>query len=171
MATLKPSSWTTFYNEVEALFKYDSQVHIVYDEPGGVLCFYVDDANKADALDALLPSEITFGDMTVDITFCCDNKMTVSNKDKNIYEVAFEGNEAISFIKTVKGAFSDDLIYVVFKNEVVQYFNDDFRDVYGQCSTLYQNIAKNVFRDDNSVFFCTDVPETRKNELKSISWP
>ena len=51
------------------------------------------------------------------------------------------------------------ITYVVFVNEVVQYFNDDLGDVYGQCSTLYQEIAKDVFGETEGVFFCTDVEE------------
>ena len=166
-AIKKLSSWTKFYKEVETLFKHDRQVHVVFDEDGGVLCLYVDNPVKAQALDGLLPSSVTFGDKTIDITIC----NTVKDDGTpcgNIYEAAFEGNDAFSFVKQIKGIFPDDLVYVVFKREVVQYFNDDLCDVYGQCSTLYQEIAKDIFGETNGVCFCTDKDDT---SVYAGEWP
>ena len=34
-----------------------------------------------------------------------------------------------------------DITYVIFKNCVVQFFNDNLNDAHGLISTLYQNIA------------------------------
>ena len=49
--------------------------------------------------------------------------------------------------------------YVIFANKVVQYFNDSLSDAHGVCSTLYQDIARDVFGDDCGVYFCTDLEE------------
>lgn len=43
-------------------------------------------------------------------------------------------------------------------NKVVQYFNDDLGDAHGVCSTLYQEIAKDVFGEHEGIFFCTNLP-------------
>ena len=48
------------------------------------------------------------------------------------------------------------MTYVVFKKEVVQYFNDSLGDIHGVCSTLMQDIAKDIFEDTEGVYFCTD---------------
>lgn len=48
--------------------------------------------------------------------------------------------------------------YVVFEKEVVQYWNDNLADYNGLTSTLYQDLAKEIFEDANldGVYFCTD---------------
>ena len=43
----------------------------------------------------------------------------------------------------------------VFAKEVVQYWNDSLSDPYGKVSTLYQDIAKDIFEDTDGVMFCT----------------
>ena len=51
MAIMKLSSpWMIFYREVEAMFRHDKDVHVVFDEAGDILNIYVDDSLKAAAL-------------------------------------------------------------------------------------------------------------------------
>lgn len=63
------------------------------------------------------------------------------------------------------------MYYVVFKNCVVQFFNDNLNDIYGNISTLYQDIAREIFADAEweGVFYCTDV-ETHVAGMKR-DWP
>ena len=51
------------------------------------------------------------------------------------------------------------MTYVVFKNCVVQFFNDNLNDCHGLISTLYQDIAAEIFEDANlnGVYYNTDV--------------
>jgi hypothetical protein len=54
------------------------------------------------------------------------------------------------------------LTYVVFKNRVVQFFNDNLNDPHGVISTLYQDIADEIFADmpyqaHGGIAYCTDV--------------
>ena len=159
MARIKLSPpWNTFVRELEQLFKYDSEVHVVYDEDEQEVKLYVDTAGKAQALELLLPKTKEFGNVTLFITVVPANG-TIPIKTDNLFQTAFKGNGAFSFVKIVHGVFSNDLIYVVFKNKVVQYFNDDLGDIYGQKSTLYQEIAKNIFAEMEGVCFCTDVED------------
>jgi len=60
---------------------------------------------------------------------------------------------------------------VVFKNCVVQFFNDNLNDAHGVISTLYQNIAAEIFEDANlpGVHYCTDVE--RKLGKPLGDWP
>ena len=69
----------------------------------------------------------------------------------------FFDNEALIDIAVVHGIFASDLVYVIFKKEVVQYFNDNLGDYNGICSTLYQELAKNVLKPQPGIFFCTSV--------------
>jgi hypothetical protein len=47
------------------------------------------------------------------------------------------------------------LTYVAFKKEVVQFYADNLRDPNGFKSTLYQDIAEDVFGEKNNVCYCT----------------
>lgn len=58
MAKLKLSPpWVIFYQQIKALFEKDPNIKIVYDEDEQKISLFVDNANKADALTRLLPTE------------------------------------------------------------------------------------------------------------------
>lgn len=158
MAMIKQAPpWITYVSELEQLFKLDDEVHVVYDNDEHNVKLYVENAEKATALMNLIPEKREFGNVTLTIDVVPANgceRFNVSNE----YQAAFNGNGAFSFIKVVKGVFSNSITYVVFKNRVVQYFDDNLGDIYGQRSTLYQEIAKNIFGENDGVFFCTDIP-------------
>lgn len=147
------SPWVNFYREIEALFMQDPEVNVVYDEAANHLKLFVDDARKADAIRQLLPTEKTFGNvkMTIEVVPANDGaKATV-----DVIQEAFRDNPVLSYIykaQTPLGEFD----YAVFRKEVVQYYNDDMGDLNGNRSTLYQELAKDVFGTDKGVYFCTE---------------
>ena len=151
------SPWVTFYREIEVLFSEDPEVTVIFDEDELEIRLYVDDAKKANALEKLLPYERTFGNVTVHVIVIPPND--TNEFDAQLFYDAFNGNEALSFIDVVEGVFDNPLAYVVFKNKVVQYFNDDLGDIHGVCSTLYQDIAKRLFEGCKGIYFCTDLPD------------
>ena len=146
--------WITYAREVNALFAKDPEVAVDWNEDEYILTLYVDSQEKADALDKLFPNEMEFGNVTISITIVPANMTDRSLM--NTFETAFKGNPAVSYTKSVDGlGFS--MNYIVFKPEVVQYFNDDLSDVNGFESTLYENIANNVFENHDGIYFCTDI--------------
>ena len=151
------SPWVNFYRELEALFAKDPEVKVVYDEEKNDIKLYVDNLAKADALAQLLPVERTFGNITITITVIPTNKEGASKIQ--LFRTAFEGNGAFNYTASAEGIFTNPIHYIVFANEVVQYFNDDLSDAHGVRSTLYQDIAEDVFENHESVYFCTNVPE------------
>ena len=158
MAMIKQAPpWITYVSELEQLFKLDDEVHVVYDNDEHNVKLYVENAEKATALMNLIPEKKEFGNVTLTIEVVPANGYERFNVD-NEYQAALNGNGAFSFIKVVSGVFTNNITYVVFKNRVVQYFDDNLGDIYGQRSTLYQEIAKNIFGETEGVFFCTDVP-------------
>lgn len=174
MAKLKLSPpWDIYYREVEELFKEDPEVRVIYDEEENVISLYVDNQVKADALSALMPEVKEFGNVKLYIKVIPSNVATLCATSLSHISDALEGNGALSYIKTVRGLFNNDVTYVVFKNKVVQYFNDSLFDVNGLCSTLYQNIAEDVFNHVDGVFYCTDVPNNGVGSLgKPLGeWP
>ena len=188
MARLNLSSpWVIYYREVEQLFAYDPEVHVIYDdEEDPVLKLYVDTADKAEAIQKILPKEENFGLVNMKILVIPANTVkeieavkalkTLNSKAKkesieNVYERAFANNPILAFVKTVHGIFTNDITYVVFKPIIVQYFNDDLGDINGACTTLYQDIAKNVLLDDQGIYFCTDVVDGLRIGMPLGEWP
>ena len=165
MPTVNLSSpWTELYREFQAMFEQDKEIKIVFDEREYTLKLYVASEKKYNALNQLLYRERVFGNIKMKIIVVPPNgsKLEAEKKPLDVlYTEAFEGNPALSFARSVE-ALVGSFCYVVFENKVVQYFNDNIGDVYGQCSTLYQEIAKDIFDVDRFLFpahFCTDVPK------------
>lgn len=155
--------WYIFAKEMQEMFKYDPDVHVIYYEDDHTIKLFVDDGDKAAALDRLIPNEKHFGNVTLSIEVVPANKTTMDLSDKvdyeTLFDLAFDNNGVYSFSKTIQGIFVNNLTYVVFRKQVVQYWTDDLSDYYGQHSTLYQEIAKDIFGEREGVFFCTDVED------------
>lgn len=151
------SPWVNFYKEIEALFGEDPDINIIFDNDNMKINLYVEKQEKAEALSQLLPDERVFGNITVKVAVIPANFQYVPTI--KLFEDAFENNPVFSYANSIEGLFSNPINYVVFKNKVVQYYNDDLGDANGVRSTLYQEIAKDVFGDGINVNFCTDVKE------------
>ena len=150
--------WVIYYREIKALFGDDPEINVEYDEGYNKIMLYVDNPMKADAISKLLPESREFGNVTVHtvvIPANCDDKTKAG-----LYLTAFENNPVFGFIRPAGGVMADDINYIVFKNRVVQYFADNLHDIHGNISTLYENIARDVFGEDEGCFFCTDVADT-----------
>ena len=167
MENIKLSApWMTFVSEVKALFKEDSDVNVKHDENENILKVYVADHRKAEALAKLLPAEKIFGNVTLKIEVIPPNAEKTA---VDLFQEAFFGNPAVQYVysyETPLGKFS----YIVFKNKVVQFFNDQMDDINGNKSTLFQDIAKDVFGTEQGVFYCTEAGD--KTLQKPLGeWP
>lgn len=145
--------WIIYYRELEALFGQDPDIKLELDEDAPMIKMYVDGQDKAEALSQLLPPSKRFGNVELNVNIIPANK--IKNDKVSLFQKAFDGNPILSDIKIAIQIFSNN--YIVFKKEVVQYFNDDLGDYNGICSTLYQDIAKDVFGCLEGIFFCTDI--------------
>lgn len=145
------SPWENFYKEIEVMFGQDEDIEIEIDRENYEVILKVNNPAKADALTCILPTEKEFGAISVKITVVPANGKT---RYTEFFRQAFTGNPAFSYAESVDGLF--DVGYVVFVKEVVQYHNDNTGDINGNVSTLYQEIAKDIFRDIPGIFYCTD---------------
>ena len=158
--------WATFVNEIQALFGDDPDIGITYDPDSYMVKMFVEDQNKAEALSYILPTNRTFGNIELTIVIIPANgeKIELTNlideHPANIFETAFKGNPTFSRTVVIHGLFNNDITYVVFKKEVVQFFNDNLNDVNGNVSTLYQEIAHDLFSNEayilRGVCYCTE---------------
>jgi len=151
--------WTTFYRQVQAFFKNDAGVKVLYDEDGPEIKIYVEDPAKAAALTDLLEPTRLFGNVTLKVTVISANnpgQVPTFTSDAARFKAALAGNQAVDSIKEASWAsMATPFCYVVFKKEVVQFFNDNMADLHGLQSTLYQDIANVIFEVRSGVFFCT----------------
>jgi hypothetical protein len=153
----KVSPWVEYYRKLVALFKKDPDIRIIYDEGINVIKMYINGQDKYEALNQLLPSEKKFGNVTLKIELIPCNDLKLSRTD--LFRRAFSGNpvvtDVISIGQEIIGS-TNDFNYVVFEKEVVQYYDDSLGDPHGNRSTLYQEIAKEVFGEQDGIYFCTD---------------
>ena len=170
--------WVTYVNKLQALFDGDPLIAFNVDyngEAGPSVVLATNDGDKAAALVQLLPTEIHFGNVPLTIGVDCptmSNRAFVSKKE--LFEVAFKGNPAFAYAMCPADEGFNWLAttYVVFKNCVVQFFNDNLNDCHGIISTLYQDIAAEIFGDAGvtGCYYNTDI-EVGNLGMPLGEWP
>lgn len=169
MDNLKLSTpWVTLYREYEAMFGGDPDIELEYVAADGndpVIKMRVTGQDKADALTKLLPESYDFGGVIVQVEIIPANRVETAD---SLYRAAFEGNPAFSYAVTAEGIFSNPITYVVFKNKVVQFWNDDLGDINGNETTLYENVAVDIFMGKVAACYCTDTPDNLATPTKAV---
>ena len=166
--------WITFINEIQALFDGDPQIacNIDWQKPSIVLA--TNNGDKVAALIKILPTERTWGNITLTIAVDGTPSNIAFKSNKELYETAFKGNPAFAYCvaPAEEGYYFMDFVYVVFKCCVVQFFNDNLNDAHGIISTLYEDIASDIFdgTTPSGVNYCTDV-EHGKLGMPLGEWP
>ena len=156
--------WSIYVKMIEALFDGDPQIACNVELAGGTpsIVLATNNPDKAAALLKLLPEEKWFGDVVLKIGV---DAPTISNNaftnPRELFETAFSGNPALATVITAgDSSWYAPFCFVVFKNCVVQFFADNLRDPHGVYSTLYEDIAEEIFEDAElpwGVAYCTDV--------------
>ena len=160
--------WVTYVNKLQAIFDEDPQIAFNVDyngDDGPAVILSTNNPTKAVALSWLLPAEKYFGNVTLEIGIDCSAPIPnrVFETPQELFEAAFENNPVFAYIVVPAGEYwYPPLTYVVFKNCVVQFFNDNLNDPHGVISTLYQDIADEIFEDmpyqaHGGIAYCTDV--------------
>ena len=155
--------WITFIHKIQALFDGDPQIACNIDYSGAhpAIVLACNNGDKVTALQQILPTEVMFGNIPLHITIdgIPSNRAFVSKKE--LFEVAFAKNPAFAYAVSPGDDNYNwfDMTYIVFKNCVVQFFNDNLNDCHGVLSTLYEDIAREVLTGDavQGVYFNTDV--------------
>ena len=155
VATKISPPWVQYVNAMKAMFGQDPEIRIEFhDETDSkYVKLYVDNQRKADALGKLLPLEMSFGGVDLGIIVVVSNLGTSAAQ---LYKDAFDGNPVVEDVCTIQDVFTNPLTYVNYKKEVVQYYNDDLSDAHGNRTTLYQELAKELFIMKDGVSFCTN---------------
>lgn len=168
--------WTIMIRKFEALFDGDPQIacntNFAGTHPSIVLA--CNNGDKVAALQKLLPSEINFGNVTlqIDIDGVPSNRAFTSKVE--LFDTAFKGNPAYAYsvCPAEEGYMWISVTYVVFKNCVVQFAADNLNDCHGIISTLYQDIAEEILTGEatSGVYYNTDV-ERANLGMPLGEWP
>ena len=148
--------WVTYVRKIEALFGEDPDIKIEYDEANLILKLFIENPTKADAIQQLLPTEKVFGNITLAVQVIPANK---PQRKIDIFQKAFEGNPVFSYAVSVDGISSNDYNFVVFRHKICQFWNDQMNDINGNVSTLYEDVARDIFENADGVFFNTETPD------------
>lgn len=149
--------WVTYRNEVDMLFDQDPEISVSKLKQGEdnnpIMIISTRNIGKMRAISMLIPSKISFGNVTLTTKFnFIDNCTTVLD----IYRTAFAGNPALQdVIEITPPGGTAKITYLMFQKKVVQFWNDNLADPHGNVATLYQNIAASVCKKYENVYFCT----------------
>lgn len=152
--------WVTYMNKLQALFDGDPQIAFNIDYANMTVALAGNNGDKNAALQRLLPTEKKFGNITLKIIVDGPISNIAFPTQKDLFDTAFKGNPAYAYsVSPSADTWFFNMTYVVFKNCVVQFFNDNLNDCHGLISTLYQDIAAEIFEDANlnGVYYNTDV--------------
>ena len=150
--------WITHLNMIKELFGSDPDIIVDYDDEEHNIIMTINNGDKNAAIQKLLPHKIWYGNVEVNIVFEGPLSDLAFPTNEDLFNIAFDRNPALSYVKAIYGPICC-FTYVVFKNCVVQFFNDNLNDIHGNVSTLYEDIAADLFEeaDLHGVAYCTDI--------------
>ncbi len=151
--------WYAYHRKVQAMFGRDPEVHVKdLAEIGECRYSYmilISDKEKAKAIKAILPQNVKMGNIEIDLAILGPDEDDIDPLDKSdseIYETAFSENPI--FEKTAVRSFGPfETSYCIFKKEVIQFWNDDLYDYYGNYSRLASDIARELF-NPSEIQYC-----------------
>ena len=164
--------WDTHFKKIWNLFNGDPEVDVddeLVETEQGTYEFTIHCVNpvKLAAIKQVVKAELIMGNVKLKVNF----ELTDPNDGHDVdgigtavIEAAFKGNPNFDRCELVKIPFSNNSRgYAVFKKGIIQFYNDDLTDIYGNYSDIIANVATDIRDDKNkltqNVSFCTDVEE------------
>ena len=142
--------WYTLLHKFEALFGDDPELTVGFEsnDDGYFITLESRNSTKLDALEKMLKPALDFGNVGVKLKF------KVSNDAPSTYERAidaFSGNPMFEDIlpRSFMPGAQIDQVCVIMKKDIVQFFNDNLDDFYGNLNLLPTDIAKEIFADED----------------------
>lgn len=157
------SPWIEYYHKMKAMFEDDPRIRIVFDDDMMELRFYAVTDYLIDALEKFIPSEMSWGEVTLTNIIVPPNNKNVrithckEQPPSDWLAELFCHNPHFSEAFYVDSIFSNGITYVIFKKEVIQYYSDNLSDAHGVTSVLMEDLARELLKTPDGVFYCTDV--------------
>ncbi len=168
--------WYTYQKKVKALFGLDEDIDVgeVYNSDNCDYAFNIEvrDRDKFVALDRVMPKKAIFGNVILEIVLIDKADEDGTATAIELYKTIFKNNPIVKDIREIQDGSGALHGFVRFQPEVIQFFHDDISDYNGNWSGLAQDIAKEVFANQN-VHFCTaDLRENGNSVCEPLGeWP
>lgn len=155
----KSAPWVRYVALLKMLFENDPDVRIVYrDETPYIIDINITGEEKFEAATKLIGETKTFGNVVLTIRYHLSNPVKKEKSKKELFKALLEGNPILTDIVTIDlPNTSNNITYFLFKDEVVQYWDDALSNPHGVLSTLWEEIMKELFEDTEEVIFTTRV--------------
>ena len=156
------SPWVTLRNKLDAFFREDQYVTVeqIPEDSGAekdINIIVAGDKEKANALSVLLVDCIHMGNIIVNVVVSNDDGTPIDfmdDTDVELIKKALSGNPEFDDIKEIVDPMHMTHTYVLFRPNVIQFWNDDISDYYGNWNGLMEDIAREIF-DVDGINFCT----------------
>ena len=149
------SPWDEYVQAAKALFEDDPDV-VVDDatllESGDYrVIVRVHGDDKAESISELMPTELTYGNVTLYVDVVPDNERELTTADH--LRRAFAGNPLfVDVIELSPTLVSVGATYALFMPECVQYFSDNLGSPYGATTVAVEEVARKVLSLPDGVF-------------------
>lgn len=150
--------WIIYWRQLKELFWGDEEIDIFYNDEEKRITIRVDNTDKYNALNLLLPGEKEFGNVKIGIVVIPSNLGQKSRAD--YIKDLFKNNPEISRIQTIENVFGNPVTYVAFRPDIVQYPADNLHDINGNKTTLREDLARELLGEEEGIAFCTDANRT-----------
>jgi len=147
--------WDEYVQAAKALFEDDPDVVVddaVKTESGDyrvVVRVHGDD--KAESISELMPTELTYGNVTLYIDVVPDNARELTTADH--IRRAFAGNPLyVDVIEPATSLTTFGATYALFMPECVQYYSDNLGSPYGATTMAVEEVARKVLSLPDGVF-------------------
>lgn len=149
------SPWAIYAGRAAALFERDEEVLVAYDNDAPKLTLYVDREAKADAIRALLPMRMVYGNVALEISVVPSNSKP---SEAELYRTAFEGNPILEDVVEGFGP-AGDIAYALFAPEAVQLREDDISEYNGLTTMTAAELAESVL--GHGMVLVSSAPKTQ----------
>jgi len=155
--------WYTYNNEIKALFELDPDIEVgdIYEVNNEnfkvAMNICTTNPEKFLALNKVVKPVVEFGNVNLHVIIQDTSESSDKNPYIEIYSKLFESNPRVKDLKLCKDFADQEHLFVEFEPEVIQFYNDNINDFYGNYNGLAQDIAQKLFVDSTNPFihFCT----------------
>jgi hypothetical protein len=149
------SPWDEYVQAARALFEDDPDVVVddaVETESGDYrVIVRVHGDDKAESISELMPTELTYGNVTLYVDVVPDNECELTVTDH--LRRAFAGNPLfVDVMELSPTLVSVGATYALFMPECVQYYSDDLGSPYGATTLAVEEVARKVLSLPDGVF-------------------
>lgn len=134
--------WATYAARVGKLFERDGAVSAEYDDGACKLTLRVEGRGKAEAIGRLLPAEVAFGNVKLEVEVVPSDG---EPSEAEAFRVAFAGNPALVDVVEGQGP-AGDIAFALFAPEAVQLFEDDISEYGGLTTLTCKDLAESVLK-------------------------